>query len=186
MFSNGSDWDASNRRYRRWSSILLPIHPPSNTSALAMSDMLKTRRTAIPHILPHSAGHNLPLLFHRDLHFGNLFVSPEGKVTCIIDWQDADILPFFVAVRIPQFVDLEHDALPLELPETISKLPQARKFELWERYRQSMLQQYYLADLRETVQDLATLLEDKQIAPIRKQVESFARIPSRQDVDALF
>ena len=163
-----------------------PIHPASNTSAVAISDMLKTLCTAIPHILPHSTGHHLPLLWHKDLHFGNLFVSPEGKITCIIDWQNADILPFFLAARIPQFVDVEHDALLLELPENFSEMPEATKVEVWERYRQSMLQQYYLADLRETAPDLATLLEDEQLGPIRKQVELFARIPFRQDVDALF
>lgn len=146
--------------------------------------MLKTLCTAVPHILPHSAGLHRPLMWHKDLHFGNLFVSSEGKIACIVDWQGTDILPLFLAARIPQFIDVE--ALLLELPENFSSMAEAKRLETWERYRQSMLQQYYLADIRENVADLATLFEDDKLAPIRKQVETFARISSRQDVDALF
>ncbi|KIW14097.1 hypothetical protein PV08_06878 [Exophiala spinifera] len=119
------------------------------------------------------------------LHFGNLFVSPEGKITCIVNWQGTDILPLFLAVRMPQFIDVERDALLLELPENFSAMPEAKRLELWERYRQSMLQQYYLADLRKSAPDLAAVLEDEELSPIRKQVEVFARIPFRQDVEAL-
>ncbi|KIX05575.1 uncharacterized protein Z518_06447 [Rhinocladiella mackenziei CBS 650.93] len=155
-----------------------PINTAGNTSAAALSDMLKTLCIAIPHILPRSTRQHLPLLWHKDLHFGNLFVSPDGKITCIVDWQDTDISTLFLAARIPQFIDVEHDTLLLELPENFSEMPEARRFEVWERYRQSMLKRYYLADL-------AALLEDEQLAPIRKQVELFARIPFRQDVDAL-
>lgn len=163
-----------------------PTNTASDTSAMAVSGMLKTLCMAVPHILPHSTDQHMPLLWHKDLHFGNIFISQEGKITCIIDWQDADILPPFLAARIPQFIDVEHDALLLELPENFSEMPEARRLEVWETYRQSMLRQYYLADLRESAPDLATLLEDEELAPIRKQVEVFARIPFRRDVDALF
>lgn len=109
----------------------------------------------------------------------------NGKVSCIVDWQNTDILPLFLAARIPHFIQVE-DALLLELPEDFSSLPEARRLEVWERYRQYMLQQYYLADLRESVPDLAALLEDRQLTPIRKQVELFSQVRSRQDTDALF
>lgn len=49
-----------------------------------------------------------------------------------------------------------------------------------------MLQQYYLADLRECVPDLVALLEDRQLTPIRKQVKLFSQVRSRQDTDVLF
>lgn len=148
--------------------------------------MLQTICAVIPYILPHSTIQNQPLLWHKDLHLGNLFVSADGKISCIVDWQDTDILPFFLAARTPQFVHVEDDALLLELPEDFSSMPEARRLELWERYRQSMLQQYYLADVSESVPALAALLEDRQLAPIRKQVELFSRVLPRQDVDALF
>ncbi|RMD43777.1 hypothetical protein DV735_g1293, partial [Chaetothyriales sp. CBS 134920] len=60
------------------------------------------------------------------------------------------------------------------------------RLQTWETYRQSMLQQYYLADLRESEPDLAVLLEDRQLAPLRKQAEVFSRILSRRDVETLF
>ncbi|EXJ57114.1 hypothetical protein A1O7_07458 [Cladophialophora yegresii CBS 114405] len=120
------------------------------------------------------------------LHNGNLFVSPKGKITSIVDWQGTNVLPSFLTARVPQFIAVQHDALLLELPENFSELRKARRLEVWERHRQSMLQQYYRAGLKETIPDLATLLEDKQLAPIRKQVELFARAPPGQDVDALF
>ena len=163
-----------------------PVNTASDTSRNAVSDMLQTLCTAIPYILPRSASQNQPLLWHKDLHFGNLFVSPEGKVSCIVDWQDTDVLPLFLAARIPQFVQVDDDALLLELPEDFSSMAEARRLEVWETYRQSMLQQYYLAHLRECIPDLAALLEDRQLAPIRKQVELFSRILYTQDVDALF
>jgi hypothetical protein len=163
-----------------------PTNTASNTSAIAMSNMLETLCMVIPYILPHSTDQRQPLLWHKDLHFGNIFVSPEGKITCIVDWQGTDILPVFLALRIPQFIDVESDALLLELPEDFSEMPEATRTAVWERYRQSMLRQYYLSDLGESVPDLAALLTDKQLAPIRKQVELFARITSRQDIDALF
>ena len=163
-----------------------PINTVSHTSASALSDMLHTLCMAVPHIIPRSASQNQPLLWHKDLHFGNLFVSTKGEVSCIVDWQDTDILPLFLAARIPQFIQVEHDALLLELPEDFSSMPEARRLDVWERYRQSMLQQYYLADLSESLPDLAALFEDRQLAPVRKQVETFARIPSTEDVGALF
>lgn len=149
--------------------------------------MLETLCVAVPYIIPHSSDQRQPLLWHKDLHFGNLFVSPEGKITCIVDWQGTDILPLFLALRIPQFLDAGSDSpLLLELPDDFSEMPEAKRIAVWERYRQSMLQKYYLSDLWESAPDLAALLGDKHLAPIRKQMELFARISSRQDVDALF
>lgn len=163
-----------------------PANTASDTSASAVCNMLQTLCTVLPYIIPRTASQNQPLLWHQDLHFGNVFVSGDGKVSCIVDWQNTNILPQFLAARIPQFIQLEDEALLLELPEDFSSMPEARRLEVWERYRQSMLQQYYLADLRESVPDLAALLEDRQLTPIRKQIELFSQVCSRQDTDVLF
>ncbi|OAL37386.1 hypothetical protein AYO20_03235 [Fonsecaea nubica] len=163
-----------------------PVNTASDTSATAVCNMLQTLCTVMPYILPRTVKQNQPVLWHKDLHFGNLFVSALGKVSCIVDWQGTDILPLFLAARIPQFIQLEDDALLLELPEDFSIMPSATKLRIWERYRQSMLQQYYLADLRESAPELAALLEDRHLAPIRKQVELFGRVRPGQDTDALF
>ncbi|EXJ77593.1 hypothetical protein A1O3_09820, partial [Capronia epimyces CBS 606.96] len=82
-----------------------PVKPVSDLSNAAVCQMLQLVRTVTPHIVPLSPDHCLPLLWHRDLHDGNIFVSDEGKVTSIIDWQDANILPLFLTIRKPQFLD---------------------------------------------------------------------------------
>ena len=39
-----------------------------------------------------------PVLWHSDLHLGNIFVSPDelGTIEGIIDWQSSQILPLFI------------------------------------------------------------------------------------------
>ena len=162
-----------------------PTDTASDVSIAALSGMLEVLCMVIPHIVPHSTDQRLPLLWHKDLHLGNIFVSSEGHVTSIIDWQDANTLPLFLEARVPQFIEVEHKSLLLELPENFSEISEPSKTEVWERFRQSMLMQYYLADLRENVPELAAVLDDEQLAPIRKQVEPFAQISYGQDVDAL-
>ncbi|OAP64545.1 hypothetical protein AYL99_00517 [Fonsecaea erecta] len=148
----------------------IPGSTVSNTSAEAVSDMLRTLCMARPHILPHATDQHQPLLWHQDPHFGNLFVSPEGKITSIVDWQDTNILPLFLAVRVPQ---------------EFLKAAKKERREVWERFCQSGFRQYYVASVRKTDPDLAAILDDEQLGPIQKQVQTFSRIPFRQDVDAL-
>jgi aminoglycoside phosphotransferase (APT) family kinase protein len=65
--------------------------------------MLEAACASVQHIVPQSPELRKPLLWHPDLHDGNIFVSPEGKVTSIIDWQDANVPPLFLAIQKPQF-----------------------------------------------------------------------------------
>ena len=163
----------------------IPTKTASNTSVAALFDMLEVLCTTIPHITPLSTDQDLPLLWHKDLHLGNIFVSAEGKLTRIIDWQDADVLPLFLGARVPRFIEVDHNTQLLELPEKFSDMPELARFEVWEIYRQSMLQQYYLADLREHVPELAAVMEDQKLAPIRREIEPFARISDGDEIDAL-
>jgi uncharacterized protein (DUF4415 family) len=162
-----------------------PTKTASNTSVAALFDMLEVLCTTIPHITPRSTDQDLPLLWHTDLHFGNIFVSAEGKLTSVIDWQDTSVLPLFLGAKVPQFIEVDHSMQLLELPEKFSDLPEPARSEVWERYRQSMLQQYYLADLRKHVPELAAVIEDQTLAPIRRQLELFARISDGDDIHAL-
>jgi hypothetical protein len=47
-----------------------------------------------------------PVLWHTDLHLGNIFVSPNdpGVVEGIIDWQSSQICPLFIQARFPEFL----------------------------------------------------------------------------------
>lgn len=50
-----------------------------------------------------------PVLWHDDLHSGNIFVHPDDptQITCIIDWQSTCILPLIRHVTRPEFLDFE-------------------------------------------------------------------------------
>ena len=45
-----------------------------------------------------------PVLWHTDLHLGNIFVSPDlpGTIEGIIDWQSSQIYPLFIQGSIPR------------------------------------------------------------------------------------
>lgn len=42
-----------------------------------------------------------PTLWHRDLSHQNIFVSPTGSISGIIDWQGVHVLPLFLQARVP-------------------------------------------------------------------------------------
>ena len=47
-----------------------------------------------------------PVIFHTDLHLGNIFISPNepGVVEGIIDWQSSQACPLFIQARFPEFL----------------------------------------------------------------------------------
>lgn len=147
--------------------------------------MLEEVCTITPHIVPGSPDQCLPLLWHQDLHDGNIFVSDEGKVTSIIDWQGVSILPVFLTIRKPQFLDVADNAQLFELPMDLKQMPHSVRSEIWERYSKTMLQGYYLAHFRENIPGVAAIYDDKQINPIRRQVGSYARTSDGHDADAI-
>ena len=162
-----------------------PIKPISDLSNAAVCRMLEVVCTITPNIVPRSPDHCLPLLWHPDLHDGNIFVSDEGKVTGIIDWQDANVLPLFLTIRKPQFLDLADDAQLFELPKDLKEMSPSVRSETWERFNKSMLQGYYLAHFRGNIPAVATVYDEKQINPIRRQVGIYARTSDGHDADAL-
>lgn len=147
--------------------------------------MLEVVHTITPHIVPRSHDHYQPLLWHRDLHGGNIFLSDEGKVTSIIDWQDTNVLPLFLTIRKPQFLDLANDARLFELPKDIKEMSPSVRSEIWERFNKTMLQGHYLAHFRENIPTVAAVYDDKQINLIRRQTGNYARTCDGHDADAL-
>ncbi|KAH8726803.1 kinase-like domain-containing protein [Phaeosphaeriaceae sp. PMI808] len=59
------------------------------------------------HTNAHLCNFSVPLLWHTDLHMGNIFVSPGGptKIDSIIDWQSIGVSPAFLQVRWPVFLE---------------------------------------------------------------------------------
>lgn len=60
---------------------------------------------------PTLGQHSKPILWHNDLHLGNIFVSPESpsQITSVIDWQSTSISPMFLQVRWPVFLEPPDD-----------------------------------------------------------------------------
>lgn len=59
--------------------------------------------SACPMLLQNST----PVLWHTDLHMGNIYVSDDdhSQITCIIDWQHTCVPPLFTQVRWPILLD---------------------------------------------------------------------------------
>ena len=89
-------------------------------------------------------------------------------MTSIIDWQDANVLPLYLTMRKPQFLDLADDAQLFELPKDLKEMSLSMRSETWERFNKSMLQGYYLGHFRENIPAVAAVFDDKQIYPIRR------------------
>jgi hypothetical protein len=162
-----------------------PIKPISDLSPAAVCQMLEALCRVSQHVVPQSADQCLPLLWHPDLHDGNIFVSEEGKVTCIIDWQDANVLPLFLSLRKPQFLDVADNALLFELPKDLKEMSPSVRSETWDRFNKSMLQGYYLAYFRENIPAVSAIYDDKKINPIRRQMANYARTSDGHDANAL-
>ena len=61
-----------------------------------------------------------PVLWHTDLHMGNIFVSEtdHSQIVSIIDWQHTSVSPHFVQARWPVFLSPPDDyAMGLQHPE---------------------------------------------------------------------
>ena len=129
----------------------------------------------VPYLVPsyEDSGLSRPVFWHGDLHLGNIFISPQGAITCLIDWQGTAALPLFLQAKIPQFLEVGSGSLLLELPEQFPSLIEPEKTKIWINYRQSMLQQYYLGRLRESIPEVAQIVDDDALASLRQLAHTF-------------
>jgi hypothetical protein len=150
---------------------------------------LNQHRTAVPYLVPRSQGTSdlsQPVLWHRDLHCGNIFISSIGTITSIIGWQGTAVLPRFLQAKIPQFLEVDSDSLLLELPDQFFSMPEPNQTKIWNDSRQSMLQQYYLGSLRSTVPEVAQILDgDPLAANIRQLADTLGQGPFDREADGL-
>lgn len=61
-----------------------------------------------------------PVLWHTDLHMGNIYVSNEDstKIVSLIDWQSIVVSPLFLQARFPEFLPVDEDyAFGSEIPK---------------------------------------------------------------------
>jgi hypothetical protein len=90
-------------------------------------------------------------LWHPDLHLDNVFVDPESKrITCIIDWQSAAVLPLFYQCGVPTMfrhqgpVSDDMTVWP-KRPENYTSLEQDERVKIDNLIKSKCLHKYYLA-----------------------------------------
>lgn len=88
-----------------------PIHarPPHYGSIAKHVGLLEIAMKMIPALAasPHLERHSHPVLWHTDLHLGNIFVSDHDptEIVHLIDWQFTGVMPRFTQVRWPLFLE---------------------------------------------------------------------------------
>ena len=124
----------------------------------------------VPRLIPSYPGQNRSVLWHPDLHFGNVFVK-ENQIVSIIDWQGCSSLPVFYICRIPNFLKI-HGPLLFDLPPATGLAPREKE-EILQRYQLTQLQKLYISKFREIDNDVFTALSFPQ-ALTRQQLIDFS------------
>ncbi|TKA58969.1 hypothetical protein B0A49_11243 [Cryomyces minteri] len=93
-----------------------------------------------------------PILWHIDLHMGNVFVSQDDptEVTGIIDWQSTSISPMFLQVRWPVFLEPPENYMrglhEPALPDDFDQLSSNRKERaIYENDRATLSKMYEIS-----------------------------------------
>lgn len=73
---------------------------------------LETFLQVAPHLQLHETWLDKPVLRHPDLSMNNILIDDELKISGIIDWQHASVLPLFLCAGVPKaFIN---DRTPLD------------------------------------------------------------------------
>jgi hypothetical protein len=100
------------------------------------------------------------VLWHTDLHLGNIFVCSDDptSIEAIIDWQSSQIAPLFIQARFPEFLVPPRDYTPgtsvPTLPEKFDELSPEQQAEAMEDKQRATLSKYY---------EMSTLAHSKRV-----------------------
>lgn len=165
------------RREKQWiTRFAKPRHP---ADPLRQSDsqgspdchikLLDKSLEVVPHLIPHP-GQNRSVLWHSDLHLGNIFVK-KNQIVSIIDWRGCSSLPVFHACRLPKFLNI-HGPLLFDLPSATGLTPQEKEENL-QRYQLTQLQRLYISKFCQIDNDVVSALSFPQ-ALTRQQLIDFS------------
>ncbi|KAL8872159.1 MAG: hypothetical protein Q9174_002159 [Haloplaca sp. 1 TL-2023] len=78
-----------------------------------LEDYIKVAR----HLCPKEPVSTAAVIWHEDLHSGNIFVDPDNptRITSIIDWQCTHVAPLFRHARTPKLLAFDGTKVPLGL-----------------------------------------------------------------------
>ncbi|KAE8356159.1 phosphotransferase enzyme family protein [Aspergillus coremiiformis] len=176
------------RREKHWiSRFAKPRHPAdplrqsdSQESPKCHLKLLDQYSEVVSRLLPPDPGLNRSVLWHPDLHAGNIFVQ-GNRIVSVIDWQGCSSLPIFHACRIPKLLKV-HGPLLFDLPDATG-LTQQEKEETLQRYQYTQLQKFYISKFQSTNVDVFYALTFPQ-GLTRQQLIDFAGFT--WDEDGLF
>lgn len=134
-----------------------------------------------------------PILWHSDLHLGNIFVDQKDatKINGIIDWQFGSIQPIFMQVTWPKFLippeDYQTGPVQLSLPDNFDDMDQDEKDFVRANFLQALRSKRYEMLLHRHHEHVYTVLTqlDNTIKEIYKRPERTFRdgiIPLREAV----
>lgn len=118
------------------------MHP--DAQAKSLGDYLEIARFLVPDVEEM----NRPTIRHPDLSPGNIFVSDNGEITGLIDWQHCAVLPLFLQAGIPNhfqnYGDESSEKLhPPKLPDNFASLSDEDKVVQQELYRKRQMHFFY-------------------------------------------
>lgn len=117
-------------------------------SPQARLSLLDKFDTVSPYLPPRDADLDKATLFPWDLRGPNIFVE-DGRITSLIDWQDAWIGPLFMQERRPQLVEYQGERI-LRLPDYYESMEDKdEKAKLTDKVEKSILLWYYEEEVRE-------------------------------------
>lgn len=124
------------------------------------------------YIPPSDPTLNKATLSHWDLRAPNMFVQ-NGRITSLIDWQDAWVGPLFMQERRPQLIEY-HGEMILRLPDYYETMEdKEEKAKLTDRVEKSILLWYYGQEIQEKNPNLQHLF-DLPLARKRRETVLFA------------
>ncbi|PYH34307.1 phosphotransferase enzyme family protein [Aspergillus neoniger CBS 115656] len=166
------------RREKEWISRF--ANPRHSADPLRQSDsqespdchieLLDRYLKLVPHLIPSDPGQNRSVLWHADLHFGNIFVK-DNQIVSIIDWQGCSSLPISHACRMPKFLRFQGSLL-FDLPPATGLRPEEKEDNL-RRYQLTQLQRLYISRFRDIDNDVFSAISFPQ-ALTRQQLIDFS------------
>ncbi|KAI7251765.1 Uracil-regulated protein, partial [Hortaea werneckii] len=161
----------SQRERLKYAPEGLPADPQDDFGSLdspqARLSLLHKFEAVSAYLPPSQQSLNRGTLFHWDLRAANLFVK-DGRITSLIDWQDAWIAPLFMQERRPQLLEYDGEIM-LRLPGHFEMIEnKAEKAKVQTQVERSILSWYYHRVVRERLPALQELF-DLPLARVRRE-----------------
>ncbi|RMY96794.1 hypothetical protein D0864_05048 [Hortaea werneckii] len=153
-----------------------PADPQDDSNSLdspqARLSLLHKFEAISAYLPPSQQSLNRGTLFHWDLRAPNFFIE-DGRITSLIDWQDAWIAPLFMQERRPQLLEYDGEMM-LRLPDYFETIEnKAEKVKVQAQVERSILSWYYHRVVRERLPALQELF-DLPLARMRRETVLFA------------